>query len=166
MFGIGGTELIIILVFGLLIFGPDKMPQMGRTIGRALRQFQRAQDDMTRVLKAELYSKDDDRGGGPLKMPDLEEFLTRKSDATKATQEAKAVKAAAKVAATEPAGYTSVTGAAETPTASLAASLYGLPVERVEPAVAEPPGDTEVDQAEDTVAAVATGTDGEEVGEE
>ena len=159
MFGIGGTELIIILVFGLLIFGPDKMPQMGRTVGRALRQFQQAQDDMTRVLKAELYSKDDERGGGPLKMPDLEEFLTRKSDATKATQEAKAAKAAAKVAVEEPAGYTPVTDAAAKPAVSLAASLYGLPVEKEEPAKAE----TSVD---DEVAAVATETDGEEVGEE
>ena len=38
MFGIGGTELVIILIFGFLIFGPDKLPSMGRTIGRALRQ--------------------------------------------------------------------------------------------------------------------------------
>ncbi len=32
MLGIGSTELVIILVFGFLLFGPDKLPQMGRTI--------------------------------------------------------------------------------------------------------------------------------------
>ena len=41
--GIGGTELAIILIFGFLIFGPDRLPAMGRTIGRALRQFRQAE---------------------------------------------------------------------------------------------------------------------------
>ena len=36
MFGIGEGELAIIVVFGFLLFGPDKLPQMGRTIGRAI----------------------------------------------------------------------------------------------------------------------------------
>ena len=39
MFGIGEGELAIIVVFGFLLFGPDKLPQMGRTIGRDIRQF-------------------------------------------------------------------------------------------------------------------------------
>lgn len=67
MFGIGGTELFLIMVFGLLIFGPDRLPQIGRTVGRAMRQFQRAQDDMTRVLKAEMYASDPDKDSSPFK---------------------------------------------------------------------------------------------------
>lgn len=55
MLGIGGTELVIILVFGFLIFGPDKLPSMGRTIGRALRQFRQAQDQMNKMVKTEIY---------------------------------------------------------------------------------------------------------------
>ena len=55
MFGIGGTELVIILVFGFLIFGPDKLPSMGRTIGRAMRQFRQAQDQMNKMVKTEIY---------------------------------------------------------------------------------------------------------------
>lgn len=55
MFGIGGTELVIILIFGFLIFGPDKLPSMGRTIGRAMRQFRQAQDQMNKMVKTEIY---------------------------------------------------------------------------------------------------------------
>lgn len=54
MFGIGSTELVIILVFGFLLFGPDKLPQMGRTIGRALRQFRETQEKMTSVVQSEV----------------------------------------------------------------------------------------------------------------
>ena len=53
MFGIGSTELAIILVFGFLLFGPDKLPQMGRTIGRALRQFRETQEKLTSVVQSE-----------------------------------------------------------------------------------------------------------------
>lgn len=54
MFGIGSTELAIILVFGFLLFGPDKLPQMGRTIGRALRQFRETQEKLTSVAQSEV----------------------------------------------------------------------------------------------------------------
>ena len=54
MFGIGSTELAIILVFGFLLFGPDKLPQMGRTIGRALRQFRETQEKLTAVVQTEV----------------------------------------------------------------------------------------------------------------
>ena len=152
MFGIGGTELIIILVFGLLIFGPDKMPQMGRTIGRALRQFQQAQDDMTRVLKAELYSKEDAESA--LKMPDLEGFLTRKSEATQAKETARAAKAATQATASE-----GTAAAFSAPSASLAASLYGLPPEA--------DGDADESDVETVVTSGSTvDTEGEEVGDE
>ncbi len=54
MLGIGQTELIIIVVFMFLLFGPDKLPQMGRTIGRALRQFRETQEKMTAVVQTEI----------------------------------------------------------------------------------------------------------------
>lgn len=55
MFNIGGSELVLILLFGFLIFGPDKMPQIARTVGRAIRQFRNAQDQMNKVIKTEVY---------------------------------------------------------------------------------------------------------------
>ena len=51
---IGGTELLIIVIFGFLLFGPDKLPQMGRTIGRALRQFRETQQRMTSMVQSEV----------------------------------------------------------------------------------------------------------------
>ncbi|WP_097677367.1 twin-arginine translocase TatA/TatE family subunit [Olsenella urininfantis] len=54
MFGIGESELLIIVVFGFLLFGPDKLPGMGRTIGRALRQFRVAQEGFTEVVQSEV----------------------------------------------------------------------------------------------------------------
>ena len=54
MFGIGETELVIILLFGFMVFGPDKLPGMGRTIGRALRQFREAQQGFTQVVQTEV----------------------------------------------------------------------------------------------------------------
>ena len=54
MFGISGTELIIILFFGFLIFGPDKLPQMGRTVGRAIRQFRTASEAANKKFKEEV----------------------------------------------------------------------------------------------------------------
>jgi len=56
VFGISGFELLIILVFVLIIFGPDKLPQLARTIGSAMRMFKSAQADMERVIKAEMYT--------------------------------------------------------------------------------------------------------------
>jgi TatA/E family protein of Tat protein translocase len=56
VFGISGTELFIIVVFVLLIFGPDKLPQFGRTIGQMMREFKRAQETMEAVIRAEVYA--------------------------------------------------------------------------------------------------------------
>lgn len=55
MLGIGGTELVLILFFGFLIFGPEKMPEMGRTVGRMIRQFKEASDKANTKFKEEVY---------------------------------------------------------------------------------------------------------------
>ncbi len=52
--GIGETELVLILLFAFMIFGPDKLPGMGRTLGRALRQFRNAQEGFTQVVQSEI----------------------------------------------------------------------------------------------------------------
>ena len=54
VFGIGDTEFFLIVLFAFLMFGPDKLPGMGRTIGRALRQFRTAQEGMSKVVQSEI----------------------------------------------------------------------------------------------------------------
>lgn len=52
MFGLGAPEIIIILVVALLVFGPKKLPDLGRSLGQGIREFKRG----TAGLKEELES--------------------------------------------------------------------------------------------------------------
>ena len=56
MFGISGFELVIIAAFALVVFGPDKIPDMARTAGRVIRQFRRAQEEMEAMVRAEMHA--------------------------------------------------------------------------------------------------------------
>ncbi|MBF1682156.1 MAG: twin-arginine translocase TatA/TatE family subunit [Selenomonas artemidis] len=52
MFGIGVPELILILVVGLIVFGPGKLPEMGRSLGKGLREFRKASNALTQAINA------------------------------------------------------------------------------------------------------------------
>lgn len=55
MFGpIGMPELIIIFVIALIIFGPRKLPELGRSLGRSLTEFKRASTDLQNTLEQEI----------------------------------------------------------------------------------------------------------------
>lgn len=47
MFGIGFPELILILIIGLVVFGPGKLPEIGRAVGKGLQEFKKATSDLT-----------------------------------------------------------------------------------------------------------------------
>ena len=55
------------MVFGFLLFGPDKLPQMGRTIGRAIRQFRETQEKMTAVVQSEIIDPVSEAASAPVK---------------------------------------------------------------------------------------------------
>jgi len=60
MFGsIGGTELLVIMLIALLIFGPKKLPELGRSIGKGLSEFKRASNDLRRSLEDEINAEDE-----------------------------------------------------------------------------------------------------------
>jgi TatA/E family protein of Tat protein translocase len=59
MFGsIGFPELIIIFAVALLVFGPKKLPEVGRSIGKALREFRRTTDEIKEKLEEEIQADD------------------------------------------------------------------------------------------------------------
>ena len=66
MFGIGGFELFLMLLFGFLIFGPDKLPAMAKTLVKAINKFRSAQEEMNKVIKTEVYDPNSDE---PFKNP-------------------------------------------------------------------------------------------------
>ncbi len=51
MFDVGGGELLLILLVILLLFGPKKIPEFAQQVGRGIRQFRRAQEDLTQQIR-------------------------------------------------------------------------------------------------------------------
>lgn len=59
MFGsIGPAELILIFIIALLVFGPKKLPEIGRSVGRALREFKRTSDEIRGRIEEEIEASE------------------------------------------------------------------------------------------------------------
>ena len=56
MFGIEGWKFGIILVAALLLIGPDKLPEIARTLGKFIRMFNAAKDEMERTIRADMFA--------------------------------------------------------------------------------------------------------------
>jgi sec-independent protein translocase protein TatA len=53
VFGLGVPELVIILIIALVIFGPKKLPEIGGAVGKAIREFRKASDEIKRDVSIE-----------------------------------------------------------------------------------------------------------------
>ena len=159
MFGIGEGELAIIVVFGFLLFGPDKLPQMGRTIGRAIRQFRETQEKMTAVVQSEIIDPVSEAASAPVKPKKTavdddsdadEDAAETAAPAKKETFAERRARLAAEKAASEAAAEGE--GAAEESEAEGAEPAAAAePVVEPEPA-AEPEPEPEPEPAEPTTA--------------
>lgn len=151
VFGIGEGELAIIVVFGFLLFGPDKLPQMGRTIGRAIRQFRETQEKMTAVVQSEIIDPVSEAASAPVKPKkaavdddsDADEgAVETAAPAKKETFAERRARLAAEKAASE--GATEGEGAADEAESAESA--------KAEPAEPEPVAEPEPEPAEPTTA--------------
>ena len=70
MFGpIGMSELLIIFVIALIVFGPRKLPELGRSLGKSLGEFKRASNDLRNTLEEEVHVEEQTRHEPPKPAP-------------------------------------------------------------------------------------------------
>jgi len=62
MFNIGFPELLIILAIALIIFGPNKLPELAKGLGRAMREFRKATEEVKESFEAETRGLDELKG--------------------------------------------------------------------------------------------------------
>ena len=67
MFGLGTAELLIILFIALVILGPKELPKVARTLGRGIRELQRAKDDLKKNIEFEDDTDDVNKSDTPEK---------------------------------------------------------------------------------------------------
>jgi TatA/E family protein of Tat protein translocase len=85
VFSFGGQELFIIVLLALLLFGPDKIPQLARTIGRFTREFNKYKSIMEQTLSTEIYKAE-----GPTKdAMTIEQRIAKAGAASDAITEAR-----------------------------------------------------------------------------
>ncbi|MFP4392289.1 MAG: Sec-independent protein translocase protein TatB [Desulfohalobiaceae bacterium] len=65
MFGIGTTEVLVILVVALLVIGPSKLPDVARALGKGLAEFKRMSSDVKRTIDLESHVRDMDKSSSP-----------------------------------------------------------------------------------------------------
>ncbi len=76
MFGIGPEELIVILVIALIVFGPKRLPEIGRTLGRSLQEFRKASNEIREHLQVDLDNEPADDPGAHSTPPGVETAAT------------------------------------------------------------------------------------------
>lgn len=71
MFGIGTSELLVILLIALIVLGPKEIPKVARTLGRAMREFQRVTDELRHTIDMEI--ENDERASAKPQENNVEE---------------------------------------------------------------------------------------------
>jgi TatA/E family protein of Tat protein translocase len=79
MGSLGWQEIMVILVIALIVFGPRKLPQLGKTLGKALGEFRRATNDLKNTLEVEVH-KEQEKVEGPKRRQAEDEYKRRRQE--------------------------------------------------------------------------------------
>jgi TatA/E family protein of Tat protein translocase len=84
MFGtLGGPEVILILVVALIVFGPRRLPEIGKSMGKMLAEFRKASNDFKRTIEDELEAeKSRESQATPVPAPEITPPVTSATDAS------------------------------------------------------------------------------------
>ena len=85
MFGIGSTELLVILVVALIVIGPSKLPEIMRTLGKGMAEFKRMSNDVKSTFDAEMDRADREQRQAEAKKTLYPEAPAANPDETQAT---------------------------------------------------------------------------------
>jgi sec-independent protein translocase protein TatA len=89
MFGIGFPELIVIMIVALLVVGPSKLPELARSLGKALQEFKRMADDVKGALEEETahsessHEQKSEEGGAKRQEESATDKIQEKADSQK-----------------------------------------------------------------------------------
>lgn len=113
MFGIGSTELLVILVVALIVIGPSKLPDLMRTLGKGMAEFRRMSNDVKSTFEAEVERADREHRQTEAR----KELDEKQAPAAAAEPAATAATEAKPAAAQKPAEAATATSGKEAPTA-------------------------------------------------
>ncbi len=69
MFGLGVPELILIFIVALILFGPKRLPEIGRTLGKAMSEFKKATDELKNTVEREVRMEELKQLSSPMTTP-------------------------------------------------------------------------------------------------
>lgn len=153
MFGIGSTELLVILVVALIVLGPKSIPQIAKTLGKAMAEFRRVSTDFQRTLNAEVAQEEhekrkkeaeqelfgDKNAAAPSTPSSPEQSAAKPASAMTADTTAKPAPAQAEAVSPAP------PSAAEPVSITKSASVQGDTAATAQPEPAAPSADTQTD---------------------
>lgn len=84
MFGLGVPELIVIFIIALVVFGPKKLPDLGKSLGRGIAEFKRATSEVKESIETEMRQAE-----RAIEIEKIEERMKIAEDKPEAEQEAK-----------------------------------------------------------------------------
>ncbi|TIH20071.1 twin-arginine translocase subunit TatB [Marinifilum sp. JC120] len=97
MFGIGSTELIVILVVALILIGPQKLPELIKNLGKGLSEVKKMSNDVKSTLDAEISAADEER----VQKEDANREAARKKAEAEAMEKARQAEAEKQTSDTE-----------------------------------------------------------------